>query len=166
MRRRPMAKKIIIEGTPKWENICEQCGMCCLVKYCDNLGNIYMTNVRCAALDKNTRKCKCYAADMDSRDNGCENCIALGGTRVTRETLNNDYPVPSFCPYAQKFCKNEAVKKAKHRPNIDWEKTISETEIADGDSLAKHIIVGSNKYFKYNPQINKQIHDAMKDIIR
>jgi len=78
----------------------------------------------------------------------------------------NFYPVPSFCPYAQKFCKNDAVKKAKHRPIINWANTISETELTDDDSLAKHIIVGSNKYFKYNPEINKRIHDAMKNIER
>ena len=160
-----MAKKFIIEGGPEWEDICEQCGMCCLIKYCDNIGNIYMTNVRCAALDKDTRKCRCYAADMNNRDNGCESCIALGGVRVTRETLNNDYPVPSFCPYAQKFCKNEAVKKAKHRPQIDWKNTISETEISDGDSLDKHIIAGSNKYFKYNPAVNQRLHKMMKQFL-
>ena len=160
--------KTIIEGTPEWESVCEQCGMCCLVKYCDNLGNVYLTNVRCAALDKNTHKCKCYNADMDSRDNGCENCIDLGGTCVTRETLNNDYPVPSFCPYVKKFCKGiDAVsKKAKRRPNIDWEKTISETEMEYGDSLSKHIIPGSNKYFKYNPHVNKERHEQLKALSR
>lgn len=155
------SNKNIIEGTPEWESICECCGLCCLVKYCDSLGNFYLTNVRCAALDKDTHKCKCYAPDMDSRDNGCENCIALGGTRVTRETLNNDYPVPSFCPYVKKFCKNPVSKRAKHRPDVDWENTVSETELAYGDSLANHIISGSNKYFKYNPHVNKQVHENL-----
>ena len=160
-----MTKKFIIEGSPEWEDICEQCGACCLIKYCDNKGNIYMTNVRCAALDKDTRKCRCYAADMNNRDNGCESCIALGGVRVTRETLNNDYPVPSFCPYAQKFCKNEAVKKAKNRPEIDWKNTISEIEMSNEDSLDKHIIAGSNKYFKYNPAVNQRLHKMMKQFL-
>ena len=157
-----MSNKFIIEGSPEWENICEQCGMCCLLKYCDVLGNIYLTNVRCAALDKYTHKCRCYAADMNNRDNGYENCIALGGVRVTRETLNNSYPVPSFCPYAQRFCKNVAVKKASHRPQIDWENTISEQEMKKGDTLDKHIIKGSNKYFKYNPLVNQIMHNMMK----
>ncbi len=160
-----MPKQKIIEGTPAWERICEQCGICCLLKYRDNLGNIFLTNVRCAALDKNTHKCKCYAADMANRDNAGFNCAALGGVCVTRFSLNNDYPVPSFCPYAQKFCTNSAVKKAKTRPIIDWENTVSETEIYLS-SLETHIILGSHKYFKYNPQINKQIHDSMKDVAR
>ena len=154
----------IIEGTPEWESICEQCGMCCLVKYCDNLGNVFMTNVRCAALDKNTHKCACYASDMNSRDNGCENCMQLNGMRVTRETLNNGYPVPSCCPYAQKFCKSDAVKKAPHKPTIDWENTISETELTPNDSLANHIIPGSKKYFKYNPHINQMLHENLKKL--
>ena len=158
--------KRIIEGSPQWEDICEQCGMCCLVKYMDNMGNLFLTNVRCAALDKDSRKCKCYAADMDSRDNGCENCIALGGTCVTRETLNNDYPVPSFCPYVKMFCKNPVAKKAQCRPTFKWENTISETELGVNDSLANHIIPGANKFFKYNPQVNKFYHEKLKVLSR
>lgn len=157
-------KKFIIEGSPEWENICDQCGLCCLVKYCDNFGNIFMTNVRCAALDKDTHKCKCYAPDMDNRDSGCNNCIALGGMCVTRETLNNEYPVPSFCPYVKNFCKNHVAKRAKHRPNIDWQNTISETELLVGDSLSNHIIPGSDKYFRYNPHVNKRIHESTKSL--
>lgn len=156
----------IIEGTPEWEQICECCGICCLLKYCDELGNIYLTNVRCASLDKNTRECKCYAADMNSRDNGCENCIALGGTRVTRETLNNDYPVPSFCPYVKMFCRGTVAKRAQNRPIIDWENTISETEMLPGDLLANHIIPGSNKFFKHLPHVNKMYHDFKKIVSR
>ena len=161
-----MAKNNIVEGSPEWENICEQCGMCCLLKYCDEFGNIYLTNVRCAGLDKNTRKCKCYAADMDSRDNGCENCIALGGTRVTRESLNNDYPVPSFCPYVKMFCESPVAKKAQRRPDFDWENTISETEMEPNDSFANHAILGSRKYFKQLPHVNKMFHDLKKVISR
>lgn len=159
-----MCKQNIIEGSPEWENICEQCGLCCLVKCCDAIGNIYITNVRCAALDKDTHKCHCYAPDMNNRDVGCNNCIALGGMRVTRETLNNDYPVPSFCPYVKKFCENQVAKRARKRPNIDWQKTISETELQIGDSLGQHIIPGSDKYFRYNPQVNKRIHESLKSV--
>ena len=157
-----MVKNNIVEGSFEWESICECCGICCLLKYIDEFGNVFLTNVRCAALDKDTHKCKCYAADMNSRDNGCENCIALGGTRVTRETLNNDYPVPSFCPYVKKFCEYPVAKKAQRRPVIDWKNTISETELSGNDSLANHIIPGSNKYFKHLPHVNKMYHDAQK----
>ena len=97
-------------------------------------------------------------------ETGCENCIALGGMRVTRETLNNEYPVPSFCPYVKNFCNNTVAKRARRRPNIDWENTVSETELSGGDSLANHIIHGSDKYFRYNPHVNKQIHDSLKKV--
>lgn len=153
--------KDIIEGTPEWENICEQCGLCCLVKYCDLSGNFYLTNVRCAALDKNTHKCNCYAADVNSRDNGCENCVSLRGMRVTRETINNDYPVPSFCPYVKKFCNNHVSQEAKNKPDIDWENTVSEMEMEDGDSLKNFVIPGSNKYFKYNRHVNEKIREIL-----
>ncbi len=159
-----MTNNKIIEGSPEWEEICEQCGMCCLLKYVDTLGNVFLTRVRCAALDKNTHKCKCYAPEMQNRDNGHDNCIALGGERVTRLTLNSAYAVPSFCPYAQRFCTNPKVKKAKHRPEFDWENTISETELKVGDSLANHVVPHSNKYFKYNPLVNKRIHEEMKSL--
>ncbi len=161
-----LSNKNIIEGTPEWESICECCGICCLLKYCDENGNLHLTNVRCAALDKDTHKCKCYAADMDSRDNGFDNCIDLGGMLVTRETLNNDYPVPSFCPYAQKFCESPLVKKYKKRPNIDWQNTISETEMADGDALANHVIPGTKKFFKHLPCVNCKLHENMKILSR
>ena len=158
-----MDKNIIVEGSPEWESICDQCGMCCLVKVNDALGNVYLTDVRCAALDKETHKCKCYAPDMAHRDNGCLNCAELGGTCVTRFALNNDYLVPSFCPYAQKFCKDKSIRIApKKRPNIDWGKTISETELGKNESLVGHIIPDSNEYFRYNPAVNKILHENMQ----
>ena len=151
-----MKKQFIVEGSPEWENICEQCGMCCLLKYIDELGNVFLTNVRCAALDKNTHKCKCYSLDKQSRDNGREDCLA-----ITRQRLNNLYLMPSFCPYAQKFCKSSEIKNApKIRPNIDWENTISEDEF-NGESIIKHIIPGSQEYFRYNPHVNKRIRESM-----
>ena len=71
-------------------------------------------------------------------------------------------PVPSFCPYVEKFCKNAVAKRAKHRLDIDWENTISETELQENDSLEKHILPNTSKYFRYNPHVNKRIHDATK----
>ena len=157
-----MSKKFITERSPEWENICEQCGICCLEKFFDALGNVYLTDVRCAALDKDTRKCACYAPDMAHRDNGCLNCAELGGTCITRGALNNNYLVPSFCPYAQKFCKSKQIKTSpKERPNIDWSKTISEEELAENESLYGHIIPGSDKYFQYNPHVNVMLHESM-----
>ena len=152
-----MQDKFIVEGSPEWESFCQQCGICCLVKAPVVTGDIFLTNIRCSSLDPVTHKCKCYSLDKQSRDNGREDCIA-----ITRRRLNSNYLVPSFCPYAQKFCKNPEIKKApKMRPNIDWKKTISETEF-NGESVIAHIIPGSNEYFKYNPNVNAQIRESMR----
>ena len=105
-----MAKHFIVEGSPEWESICEQCGICCLVKCPVSNGDMFLTNIRCSALDKNTHKCKCYALDKQSRDNGREDCSA-----ITIQRLNNDYLMPSFCPYAQKFCKSPEIKMRQKR---------------------------------------------------
>jgi len=151
-----MAKDFIVEGSPEWESICEQCGICCLVKCPVSNGDMFLTNIRCSSLDPKTHKCKCYSLDKQSRDNGREDCLA-----ITKKLLNNNYLVPSFCPYAQRFCKSESIKDApKIRPNIDWKNTISETEIK-GESVLKHIIPGSQKYFQYNPHVNQRIRESM-----
>ena len=151
-----MAKSFIVEGSPEWESICQQCGICCLEKCVCGTGDMFLTNIRCSSLDKNTHKCKCYSLDKQSRNNGRDDCIA-----ITRKLLNNNYLVPSFCPYAQKFCKNPAIKNApKQRPVIDWENTVSETEVGD-ESVFLHIIPESQEYFKYNPQVNQRIRENM-----
>ena len=149
-----MAKDFIVEGSPEWEEICKQCGMCCLVKVNDMLGNVYLTNVRCSGLDKETHKCNCYTFDTTHRrDNGKMNCVC-----ASREKLNNSYLVPSFCPYAQRFCKDKAIKTAPKEPlNIDWSKTISENELGEKKQIYGYIIPGSDKYFKYNPHVNMKM---------
>lgn len=151
-----MQDKFIVEGSPEWESICQQCGICCLVKCVGANGDMFLTNIRCSDLDKKTHKCKCYALDKKSRSNGREDCLA-----ITRQRLNSDYLMPSFCPYAQKFCENPAIKKSpKTRPNIDWENTISETEFGV-KSIVNNIIPGSQEYFRYNPHVNKKIRESM-----
>lgn len=157
-----MAKKEIIPGSIKWENICKQCGICCLVKYCDKNGNVWLTDVRCPALDKKTRKCSCYSADVDKRDNGCKTCKDYNGSCLNYETLQNDYVVPSFCPYVQKFRKTNVGRMPKTALGIDWDNTVSEAELKPGENLEQHIIPGSNKYFWYNPIVNKRLHEKSK----
>lgn len=143
----------ILPGTPEWEAICEQCGLCCLLKVV-HMGRVYMTRVRCAQLDKKTRKCHCYNAEYAKRDgnNSCGlSCAELNGSPVTIDTLKNDYPVPGFCPYVKKFRGNNELV----RPDIDFEQTVSETEIPSGFRLSDYIIPGTSKFFQYNPAINK-----------
>ncbi len=148
----------ILPGTPEWESICEQCGLCCLLKVV-HMGRVYMTNVRCAQLDQKTRKCHCYNANYNKRDgnNSCGlSCAELDGSPVTPDTLKNEYPVPGFCPYVKKFRGNNNLQ----RPDIDFDKTISETEMPAGAKLSDYIIPGTSKFFQYNPAVNKLLKDS------
>ena len=159
------SKQNIIPGSPQWESICARCGLCCLVKYTDKLGNIYLTNIRCDMLDPENGLCGCYSSDVNSRDNGCDSCLNHNGASLNWETLNNDYVVPSFCAYVQKFSNHDLVKKCAKRPNISLKDTVAENDVG-AEGLAGHIIPGSQKYFKYNPHVNKRIHEAMKVFTR
>ncbi len=148
----------ILPGTPEWESICEQCGLCCLLKVV-HMGRVYMTNVRCAQLDQKTRKCHCYNANYNKRDgnNSCGlSCTELDGSPVTPGTLKNEYPVPGFCPYVKKFRGNNNLQ----RPDVDFDKTISETEMPAGAKLSDYIIPGTSKFFQYNPAVNKLLKDS------
>lgn len=147
----------ILPGTPEWESICEQCGLCCLLKVV-HMGRVYMTNVRCAQLDKKTRKCHCYNAEYGKRDRNSSgpSCAELKGSPVNIETLHNDYVVPGFCPYVKKFVGRNKLT----RPDIDFNNTVSENELITGENLSNYIIPGSSKFFQYNPVVNKLLKDG------
>jgi uncharacterized cysteine cluster protein YcgN (CxxCxxCC family) len=150
----------IIPGTPEWESICAQCGLCCLVKYTDNLGRVFLTNIRCDMLDPKTHKCKCYSADVNERDNNYGGCLENGGSALNWDTLFNAYVVPGCCKYVQKFGNHDLVKRCAKPPKIDMEKdTVPESEVPR-DKYAEHVIPGSHKYFKHNPLVNEATHKA------
>ena len=160
-----MQKQNIMPGTPEWEDICVRCGLCCLVKYCDNLGRIFLTDIRCDMLDITNGNCKCYSANVNSRDSGNDSCLKHNGSSLNFETLRGDYIVPGFCAYVQKFGDVKLVKKCAKRPDIDLVHTVPESSVPNED-ISKHIIPGSFKYFKYNPQVNKKMHEDMQSKIR
>lgn len=43
-----------------WEDLCEQCGLCCFEKLEDEKGRILFLDTACRYLDINTRQCKIY----------------------------------------------------------------------------------------------------------
>jgi len=47
-------------GSDTWENLCEQCGLCCFEKIEDESGRIFFTSTPCRYLDVVTRECKIY----------------------------------------------------------------------------------------------------------
>lgn len=156
----PTQNQQIIPGSPEWEAICKNCGICCLVK-CPTLeGKVYLTNVRCSHLDPKNHKCDCYA----NRQSVCSTCGNLN-----HKTLKTEYLVPLSCPYVQTFVKG--VKKT-NIPNIDWENTISETELKQPNKslgiteLLKHIIHGSSRLFEYNPTLNTKLQINLNLILK
>lgn len=138
-----------------WESICIQCGLCCLTKLCGAVGEVFLTNVLCDHLDKQTKKCKCYSADFDHRDAPDGGCAANNGGRLNLRVLKNDYVVPGCCAYVKKFIgeTNSAL------PDIDLKNCVYEKDMPDGDSLKNHVITGSADLFKYNPAVNKRLHE-------
>lgn len=137
----------ILPGTPAWERICEQCGLCCLLKTVNEYGHVCLTRVRCRHLDKNTHLCDCYNMKFDARnDVNNDSCFKSGGSPVNLETLYNDYVVPGCCPYVKRFVGQNKLG----RPNIDWQNTVSETEFPRGSDLRDYIIPGTTNLFRYN----------------
>lgn len=150
-----MTKEYIVPGSLAWESICEQCGLCCLVKVVDNFGRIWLTDIHCDMLDVETRRCKCYPENTKENSSG----LRTGGANpnccfLNHNNLHNDYLVPASCAYVQHFYEPNLVKKCAERPQIDWSKTVPESSVPDSE-LAKHLLRGTCQYFKYNPHVNK-----------
>lgn len=155
-----MAKNII-PGSQQWEDICARCGLCCLVKYVDNLGKVWLTDIRCDMLNPENKHCMCYSADLEKRDNGCDSCAKHNGGVLNYESLFNDYLVPGCCAYVQKFGDFNLVKKCAKRPDIDLSKTVPESSVSPED-VKLHVIAGSDRYFKYNKCVNQFLHEQQK----
>ncbi|MFQ6739795.1 MAG: hypothetical protein ACLRFJ_03980 [Alphaproteobacteria bacterium] len=156
-----IGKKKITPGTPEWESICLQCGVCCLVKYIDNMGTIHLTNIRCDMLDPETHKCTCYSPNASQRvqNSGHDSCFKHNGNSLTYETMHQEYLVPGHCPYIGLVFD---IKKRPPKPQIDWNNTVPEKSVPNSE-IANHIIPRTHKYFKYNPELNKILHKKTKN---
>lgn len=138
------------ERPQSWEDVCVQCGLCCLVKLHTDTGDVFLTKILCDHLDKETKKCKCYSADFDCRESTDGGCAAHNGSRLDLNTLHNDYIVPGCCPYVKKYVGKNKLKM----PIIDLKSCAHESEVQQKD-VHKYIIGDSWKLFKYNPAVNK-----------
>ena len=150
-----MEKENIVPGSLEWESICEQCGLCCLVKVADNFGRIWLTNIRCDMLDAETHKCTCYPENTDECDSGVRASVKPDCCFLNHDNLHNDYIVPACCAYVQRFCDHDLVKQCAQRPEIDWSKTVPASSVPES-KLGDHLLIGSTQYFKYNPHVNKE----------
>ncbi len=86
-----MTSPLLALTADEWENLCDGCGRCCLVKLEDeDTGEIHYTNVACRFLD--TASCRC--TDYENRERIQPACIVLGPERL--DTLEQ---MPWTCAY-------------------------------------------------------------------
>ncbi len=86
-----MTSPLLALTSEEWENLCDGCGRCCLVKLQDeDSGEIHYTNVACRFLDSGTCRCSDYA----NRAVVQPDCMVLGPDRL--EVLD---VMPWTCAY-------------------------------------------------------------------
>lgn len=144
-------KGCIVPYSPKWENLCKQCGTCCFVKVMDEEGLIWLTTIACDHLDKETRKCKCYSSDVSKRGDAVSGCLAHNGVKLSPEVITTQYILPASCPYVKYSVKLKHDKEIRAvRINIPVEKIVYESEVDVQRDWRKYKIEDSWKLFKYN----------------
>src|SRR4051795_3483174 len=75
----------------EWEQLCDGCGRCCLVKLEDEeTGAIHPTDVGCTLLDGNACRCR----DYDNRQAKVPDCL-----RLTPQTVRGLSWLPPTCAY-------------------------------------------------------------------
>jgi uncharacterized protein len=85
--------KTLEELTPKeWEQLCDGCGRCCLMKLEDeDTGRVYVTSVACSLLNCET----CQCSDYQNRAEKVADCLQLTPAMVRELTW-----LPATCAYA------------------------------------------------------------------
>lgn len=135
-----------LPGTKEWEEICKYCGLCCLVKYRNEFGEVFLTRVACDHLDLNTGKCKCYDPNVAERGDTATGCRAHDGETLNERTLKYDYIVPASCAYVQKFL--GPIRCSKRMPNIQLSECVHESDVTG--RLSDYVIPNTHVLFKYN----------------
>ncbi len=86
-----MTSPLLELSNQEWEDLCDGCGRCCLVKLEDeDTGAIYYTNIACRYLDQKSCRCSDYAnrAEINPR------CMVL-----SRDKLDALAFMPDTCAY-------------------------------------------------------------------
>lgn len=112
-----------------WEDLCDGCGRCCLVKLEDeDNGNIHYTNVACRYLDQKTCRCSDYLnrAEINPR------CMVLD-----RDKLDTLGLMPATCAY-RLLHEGRTPQRSSDQLRITG-KVVSEEFIHD-EQLQDHLI--------------------------
>jgi len=81
----------------EWENLCDNCGRCCLHKLEGDDGKIYFTNVSCQYIIDES----CTCSDYKNRKKLVSNCLS-----IEKDWLIDDYKfdwLPNTCAYKLSF---------------------------------------------------------------
>jgi uncharacterized cysteine cluster protein YcgN (CxxCxxCC family) len=126
--------KTLAEMTPReWESLCDGCGLCCLVRFEDELtGEIMPTRVHCRLFDSGA--CRC--TDYENRKARVPDCIKLEPGNIddlawmprscAYRRLNEGKPLPRWHPLVT------GDPESVHRAGVSVRgQTISETVLDD-----------------------------------
>ena len=114
-------KRLQDMSAAEWESLCDGCGLCCLIRYEDEVtGEVIPTRVHCRLFD--SRSCRC--SDYDNRKAHVPDCIKLTPRNVATTSW-----IPATCAYR---------RLAEGRGLAWWHPLISgdpETVVAAGVSV-------------------------------
>ena len=119
-----MAKNLNKIGLQEWEDICQHCGRCCLLKLQDDeTDEIYYTNVICRYYDIEKNICTIY----DKRCELVPECLKL-----TPQNVDKLPWMPKVCAYRRLFDDNYQQQNLKPlRGRVVSETIVTEEELED-----------------------------------
>lgn len=121
-----MKKKLEEYTEEEWENICNHCGKCCLIKLQDeDTNDIYYTDVVCKYFDEENCKCSVY----ETRCSLVPECLKLNKDNVDKIAW-----MPKSCAYR---CLFENRPQPVRKPIKG--RCISEIMVTE-DELEDHIV--------------------------
>lgn len=105
--------------TPEqWENLCDHCGKCCLLKLEDmDDGRVYLTDIACKKYDMEKQACSCYKTRLTE----VEDCVL-----VSLDTPDIFRDLPLTCAYRLRF---------ENKPLLAWHPLVSGDKNSVNDAL-------------------------------
>ncbi|MGI9318285.1 MAG: YkgJ family cysteine cluster protein [bacterium] len=124
-----MTSPLLALSSQEWEDLCEGCGRCCLVKLEDeDSGEVHYTNVACQFLDQKT--CRC--SDYSHRTALNPRCMVLGPNKLETLAL-----MPNTCAY-RLVHEGRQIAQSANQLKVTG-KVVSEQFIHE-DQLQEHVI--------------------------
>jgi uncharacterized cysteine cluster protein YcgN (CxxCxxCC family) len=113
----------------EWEDLCDGCGRCCMVKLEDaDTGDLAYTNVGCEYLDPETCRCR----DYTNRAVNKPECMVLGPDRLQDLAM-----LPTTCAYRLQL---EGRTLDPREPEISMRGRFVSEQWIHEDQLPEHIV--------------------------